>query len=417
MRRFLFWTVVVGIVAGAGAVGYCSLRAKQPLAKTYRMAAVRRGEVTEVVKSSGAVQPVQSVQVGSFVSGPIVHLYVDFNAEVKKGQLLAQIDELIPKANLAQAKAALLCAKANLLQADAKLEQARRDWKRAEDLMPKQAIAVSDYDQYKSAYETAKANVEVARATIDQCQGAVELAQTNLDYTKIFSPVDGIVTDRKVDPGQTLASTYQTPVLFVVAPDLRKRVYVLASVDEADIGMIRDAQTRKQPARFTVDAYPKDHFEGKIWQIRLTPTTTQNVVTYTVVVEAANAELKLLPGMTANLSFQITARKGVLRIPNAALRFFPKKPGDVRPGDRRLVEDKPPEGEENADAEDASAHPSGGDPSAKEHHPKKRYVWIAEGEALAAVEVETGLSDDVATELVSGDLKDGQLLVTGVRTP
>jgi HlyD family secretion protein len=415
MRRFLFWTVVLGVVAGAGAVGYCSLGGKQPLAKTYRMTTVRRGDVTEVVKSSGTVQPVQSVQVGSFVSGPISHIYVDYNAEVKRGQLLAEIDEMIPKANLAQAVASLASAKANLLQSDAKLDQAKRDWKRAEDLMPKQAIAASDYDLCKSAYETAVANVAVARATIEQCAAAVAMAETNLGYTKIVSPVDGIVTDRKVDPGQTLASTYQTPVLFVVAPDLKKRVYVLASVDEADIGMIRDAQARKQPVTFTVDAYPKDKFEGKIWEVRLTPTTTQNVVTYTVVVEAPNAELKLLPGMTANLSFQITTRKGVLRIPNAALRFFPKKPGDVRPSDRRLVEDKPSEGEEDAEA--ATARPSADDPPANERRGKKRYVWIADGDALAAVAVETGLSDDFATELVSGNLQDGQSLVIGARTP
>ena len=240
-----------------------SLRAKPPLAKTYRMAAVRQGDVTEVVKSSGTVQPVQSVQVGSFVSGPISHIYVNFNAEVKKGQLLATIDELIPKANLAQAKAALASAQANLLQADAKLEQTKRDWKRAQDLLPKKAIADSDYDLSKSAYETAVAGVAVARATIEQCDAAVAMAETNLGYTKIVSPVDGIVTDRKVDPGQTLASTYQTPVLFVVAPDLKKRVYVLASVDEADIGMIRDAQGGNSRSRSPSMPIPRTSSRAK----------------------------------------------------------------------------------------------------------------------------------------------------------
>ena len=167
--------------------------------------------------------------------------------------------------------------------------------------MPQKAIADTDYDLAKSTYETAVANVALCKATIEQSEGALDLAETNLGYTEITSPVDGIVTDRKVDPGQSLASTYQTPVLFVVAPDLEKRVYVLASVDEADIGLIRDAQARKQPVTFTVEAYPKDKFEGKIREVRLTPTTVQNIVTYTVVVEAANPQLKLLPGMTANL--------------------------------------------------------------------------------------------------------------------
>jgi HlyD family secretion protein len=415
MKRFLFWTVLLGIVAVAGTVGYRKLQAKQPLAKTYRTAPVRRGDVIEVVKSAGTIQPVQSVQVGSFVSGPISHIYVDYNDEVKKGQLLAEIDQLIPKANLGQARASLACAEANLLQCQAKLEQAKRDWKRAEQLIPHKAIAISDYDQAKATWETAAANVAVAKATIEQYKASVALAETNLGYTKIVSPVDGIVTDRKVDPGQTLASTYQTPVLFVVAPDLKKRVYVLASVDEADIGMIREAQLRKQPATFTVDAYPKDKFDGTISQIRLTPTTVQNVVTYTVVVEAANPQLKLLPGMTATLAFQIEKHKGVLKVPNAALRFFPKRAGEVRPSDRQIVEDKPPEDEQNAAG--SSARSTAEDPTSPQHRGKKRYVWIADGDALAAVEIEIGLSDDAGTEAVAGSLREGQSLVTGVRTP
>ena len=193
----------------------------------------------------------------------------------------------------------------------------------------------------EATYETAKANVEVCKATIEQNEGALKLAKANLDYTVIESPRDGIVTDRKIDPGQTVASQFQTPVLFVIAPDLEKRVYVQAAVDEADIGMIREAQARKEPVTFTVDAYPKDSFHGKIFQVRLTPTTVQNVVTYTVVVEAPNLELKLLPGMTANLTFQIEKHEGKLKVPNAALRFFPK-PNQVRPSDVPILDGAAP---------------------------------------------------------------------------
>ncbi len=255
MKRLLFWLIVVGLVGGGGAVGYRRLRPAADGADNggYRTAPVRRGDVTFTVKESGAVQPVQSVQVGSFVSGPICRIYVDFNDKVKKGQLLAEVDPLIFKANLDQAKASLAAAKANLLQAKAKVEQARRDWKRAQSLLPGKAISDTDYDLAESAYETAAAGVAVAEAQIGQSEAALQLAETNLGYTKITSPVDGVVTDRKVDPGQTLASTYQTPVLFVVAPDLEKRIYVLASVDEADIGLIREAQREasRLPSKWT----------------------------------------------------------------------------------------------------------------------------------------------------------------------
>ena len=374
MKRFFFWMIVVGIVVGASAAGYSKFHgAKQDAASLYRTMKVRRGEIRCVVNSSGTVQPVLSVQVGAFVSGPIKEVKVDFNDKVKKDQVLALVDELIPTAQRDQAKASLECASANLLQAEAKLKQAKRDWERAKMLLPKQAISDTDYDLAEATYETAKANVEVCKATIEQNKGALKLAQSNLDYTIIESPVDGVITDRKVDPGQTVATQFQTPVLFVVAPDLEKRVYVQASVDEADIGMIREAQLRSEPVTFTVDAYPKDTFHGKIAQVRLTPTTVQNVVTYTVIVEAPNLELKLLPGMTANLTFQIEKHEGKLKVPNAALRFFPK-PNQVRPCDMPILDGVSPDNKEAREAE--AADDAKDDPAAKERIRKQRYVWV-----------------------------------------
>ena len=313
-----------------------------------------------------------------------------------------------------QAEASLNCAKANLLQAEAKLEQTKREWKRAQDLLPQKAIADTDYDLDKSNYDTAVANVALCKAQIQQSKGVLDSAKTNLDYTEITSPVDGIVTDRKVDPGQSLAAAYQTPVMFVVAPDLEKRVYVLASVDEADIGFIREAQTRKQPVTFTVDAYRDDKFKGTIRQVRLTPTTVQNIVTYTVVVEAANPQLKLLPGMTANLKFQIETRTKVLKVPNAALRFYPK-PDQVRAGDRSILEGKASDGQEKQDADSSKAATTADDESSSESSRKERYVWVADGDLLSAVKIVTGLEDEKFTEVVSGDLKEGQLLVTGMK--
>lgn len=417
MKRFLFWTVCLGLLIGAGVGGYKYFYASKGSANgdKYRVAVVRRGAITSVVNSSGTVQPVQSVQVGSFVSGPIRKVLVDFNSQVKAGQVLAEVDPLLFNAQRNQAKAMLDRANADLLQAEAKCEQTKREWDRAKSLTLIKAIADTDHDLAKAAYETAKANVAICEATIAQNKASLELAQTNLGYTTITSPVDGLITDRKVDSGQTVASQFQTPVLFVVAPDLEKKVYVLASVDEADIGLIRDAQKREQPVTFKVDAYPKDTFEGKIFQLRLTPTTVQNVVTYTVVVEAPNPEIKLLPGMTANLSFQIEKHTDVLKVPNAALRFFPK-PEQVRERDRAILEGKTPDGQASPDAvgvDDAAAE----DGSTPASGSKPRYVWVVgDDDLLSAIKITTGLSDKTSTELISGDLEEGKELVTGMKT-
>jgi HlyD family secretion protein len=416
MKRFIFWTIVLGVVVGGGAAGYSHFRGSGSKAddNVYRTAPVKRGDITFTTRSNGTVQPVLSVQVGAVVSGPICQVCVDFNDKVKKGQLLARIDPLLSRASRDQAAASLACAKANLLQAEAKLEQARREWKRAQDLLPQKAIADTDYDIDKSNYDAATANVALCKAQIQQSEGALALAETNLGYTQITSPVDGIVTDRKVDPGQSLAATYQTPVLFVVAPDLEKRVYVLASVDEADIGMIREAQARKQPVTFTVEAYPKDKFKGTIRQVRLTPTMVQNITTYTVVVEAANPELKLLPGMTPTLTFQIETRTKVLKVPNAALRFYPK-PEQVRACDRPILDGKASDGQEKRGADSSKAAATADDESSPEPGRKERYVWIVDGDLLSAVKIVTGLENEKFTEVVSGKLTEGQLVVTGMR--
>jgi HlyD family secretion protein len=419
MKRLLFWLIVLAAIAIAGGAGYFYFgKPKSVAPDMYKTMMVRFGDIQSSVLSTGSVQPVQSVQVGAVVSGPILNVRVDYNSEVKEGDLLAEVDPMLLNASRDQAQASLDSANANLLQAKAKLEQAKQDWKRAESLHKQKAIADTDYDLAQATFEIAKANVAVAEATIKNCEGALKLAKVNLKYARILSPVDGMITDRKVDPGQTVASQFQTPVLFVVAHDLKKRVHILASVDEADIGMIRDAQLHSAPVTFTVDAYPKDTFRGKIAQIRLTPTTLLNVVTYTVVVEAPNHELKLLPGLTANLTFQIEKHKGVLKIPNAALRFFPKanQAKQVRPCDRAILEGKDSDGQakQNLDDEEDAEND---DLKSPRHGSKARYVWILDGDLLAAVKVTVGLTDKHYTELLTGDLRPGQTLVTGIRTP
>ncbi|MGD0897639.1 MAG: efflux RND transporter periplasmic adaptor subunit [Thermoguttaceae bacterium] len=405
MKRLLIWLTAGGAIAGAGAAGFHHYAAfwSRGAGAAYRTAAVRRGDITAVVHSTGTVQPVLSVQIGAFVSGPIEKVFVDFNAKVKKDQVLAQVDPRTYKWAVAHEEASLAHSRADLARVQALLQQAVRTERRSLRLQEKKAIAEADVDQAVTDRKSLEAQVKLAEAAILECEANVATAKTNLEFTDIKSPVDGIVTDRKVDPGQTVAAQFQTPVLFLVAPDLEKKVYVYASVDEADIGLIRQAQSGNQPVNFTVEAYPKDVFTGSIAQVRLNPATTQNVVTYTVVVESANSALKLLPGMTASLAFQIEKHAGVLKIPNAALRLRPKAE-DVVPSDRAIL-----------DSDDDDEAPAA-DPGPAAAGRNRRYVWVVRDDLLAAVEVKTGLNDKRSTELLSGDLAEGQEVAVGARS-
>ena len=380
----------------------------------YQEVEAARGDIVSVVNSTGTVQPVLRVQVGTFVSGPITELLVDFNDRVKKGQLMARIDPRIYKATVSRDTATLATAKANVAKTKALLEQARLDERRAQDLraINEEYLADTMMDQYKYNRISLEADLDIAHASVKQAEASLENSKTNLGYTDIISPYDGIVIDRKIDEGQTLAAQFTTPELFVVAPNMDKEMYVYASVDEADIGFIRDAEERKQPVEFTVDAYPEDLFKGTVHQIRMNPTTEQNVVTYPVVVKTPNPELKLMPGMTATISFQVEDRKDVVKIPNAALRFYPK-PSQVRPEDKGILE-----GEDKKDADDDKDDGVVEDRSAadvakagRQRH--KRHVWVVDGDFLRAIEITIGTSDSKFSELISGDIEPGQKLVSG----
>jgi HlyD family secretion protein len=409
MTRFFFWIMVLAGLSAAGAAGYQRYNASRNAAGLFRTKTVHRGDIIQVVNSTGTVQPVLSVQVGAFVSGPIQKVCVDYNAKVKKDQVLAEIDPRNYVAAEAHEKAALAHAIADLKRVEALLAHAVSYEKRNVTLKTKNAVAENDYDQSITDRKTLEAQIDLCKATIQQSEADLATARTNLDFTTIKSPVDGTVIDRKVDPGQTVASQFQTPVLFVVAPDLEKKVYIYASVDEADIGLIREAQKHNQPVIFSVDAY-KDIFSGQIFQIRLNPTTVSNVVTYTVVVEAANGDLKLLPGMTANLAFQIEKRSNVLTVPNAAFRFHPK-PEQVCKSDQAILEGR---SEDEVERSKSLETAEGKDLLAARAGP--RHVWVLDGSQLAAVEVVTGLSDKKGAELISGGLVEGQEVVTGLQT-
>lgn len=413
MRRLVKWLLILGVLVGV--VVAAGARAKswweQRLAPKYLTATITRGSVETVVNSTGTVKPVLSVSVGAFTSGPIAKVYVDFNSVVKKDELLALIDPRLLEAAVERDRAAVESQTADLARVEALLRQAENNEDRASKLraINKDYLAESDLDQYHFTRLSLEAQIRLAKASIRQAEANLKNSEANLGYTKITSPVDGIVIERKVDPGQTVAASFQTPELFTIAPDMDKHMYVYASVDEADIGQIRNAQERGQVVKFTVDAYPGDLFEGTIHQIRKNSTTTQNVVTYPVVIEAPNPELKLFPGMTASLTFPIEKKENVLRVPSAALRFVPV-PAQVRPEDKHYVETvavAPVDSSKKTKADDKA------DQTRKRHH---RIVWVKDGELLRAVPVTLGLIENQFAELVDESLTEGQQVVTGTES-
>lgn len=417
MRTF-FWialltVVVVGLAfAWQPAMYYIQLR---NLPK-WRTAEVTEGGVVAVVNATGTIKPVLQISVGAFVSGPIEKLHVNFNQEVKAGELMAEIDPRIYLSNVARDRAAYENRVADVNRVYAQLQQARRDEKRATDLKAenKDFIAQAEIDRVHFGRMALEAQFDVAVTAVNQAEAQLKNSELQLEYTKIKSPVDGVVINRKIDPGQTLAAQFQTPELFIVAPDIRQKMHVHASVDEADIGMIKTAKEQKLPVTFTVDAY-NDLFTGEVEEIRLSSTTTQNVVTYPVVVATTNSDLKLLPGMTANLSFEVARRNNVKKIPNSALRFFPL-PQYVHSEDQPLLEGRARE-ESSDPSEVQDTGLSATERAAARKERTLRHVWVAEGLKLRAVEVVVGLSESRFTELVSGDLKVGDQLVTGIEPP
>jgi HlyD family secretion protein len=340
----------------------------------FRTDPVTRGDIQATVTATGAVNAVTTVLVGTQVSGTIKTLYVDFNSRVKKGQLIAQIDPSTFESQVQQAKANLLAAQANLDKSNTALIDSKRTFDRNKELFSKNLIPRSDLDTSETNYDTAKAQVNSAKAQIEQTKASLDYAQQNLAYTRIVSPVDGVVISRNVDVGQTVAASFQTPTLFTIAQDLTK-MQIDTNVAESDIGVVKVGQE----VDFTVDAYPDTTFEGKVWQIRQAPITVQNVVTYDVVIQVNNRDFKLMPGMTANVSIVIQTRHDVLRITNAASRFrFSEKPAGAGTG---AAEKKGPS------------------------------VWILENGKPKRISITLGISDGSYTEVVSGDLKEGQQLI------
>ena len=362
-KKIIIGVTIVIILLAVGAFLFFKNNNNIP---NFKLDRVTKGSIKETVTATGTTNAVVTVLVGTQVSGTIKTLYVDYNSPVKKGQILAQIDPATFQAQVEQARANLQFTKANVEKSEAALVDAKRTMERNRELFSRNFIARSDRDTSETNYQSAVAQLSASKAQVAQAQAALDSASVNLRYSKIISPVDGTVISRSVDVGQTVAASFQTPTLFNIAQDL-KEMQIDTNVDEADIGKIMVGQ----PVEFSVDAYPEIIFNGKVAEVRNAPTTVQNVVTYDVVVKVKNPDLKLKPGMTANVSIILAEKKEVIRIPNAALRFKPVEVGESAPV------------------------------------PKGPSVWVLENKKPKRIPVAIGISDGNHTEILSGDLKEG----------
>lgn len=401
--------ILIGATLAAALIGggvwYAKQRAAMNPEQRYKLATIERGDVTQTVSANGTLNPVVLVSVGTQVSGTVKKLYVDFNDKVEKGQPLLELDDALVSASERQSAA-------NIVSAQASLELAQANEARMKALFAQEYVSRQEYDQARQALKAGQAQVALARAQNDR-------DRANLNFTVIRSPVDGVVVDRIVDLGQTVAASFQTPTLIKIAQDLSE-MRIDTSFAEADIGLIREGQK----ARFTVDAFPNKSFTGDVQQIRLNPTSQQNVVTYNVRINVANPDHVLLPGMTAYVNIGVAKRQDVLLVPNGALRFKPadaaeKKAENGQKSASTAPDTKPPGGVAMAPGMGAGMDGGGmagkgpGDKKGKKRDGQSGTVHVLDGDEIRAVSVQLGITDNRNTEIVGGDLKEGDRVVTG----
>lgn len=385
MKRFFpLLVAVIGLLVLLFAVQQCRTRG----AANYQVTAVSRGRIIQAVTATGTLNPVVNVQVGSQVSGNIAKLFADFNSQVKAGQVVAQIDPALFQATVTQAEG-------DLASAQAGLELAKVNANRTQELFAKKNSSQADLDQAMANLHQAEANVKIK-------QGALDKAKADLEHCAITSPVDGVVISRNVDVGQTVAASLQAPVIFTIANDLTK-MQIDSNVAEADVGAVVIDQT----VDFTVDAFPNRTFHGKVVQVRNAPITVQNVVTYDTVIGVSNPDLKLKPGMTANVSIIVAHRDDALQIKNAALRY--------RPADAPTPSETRASSAKSGTAAGSASSPKGGRTGGGRERRSERTVYVLSGSRPRAVQIKTGISDGVVTEVLEG-LKEGDRVVTAELT-
>ena len=365
-RHIAIISSVIAIVA----IGTISLISSNKV--NYQTRSVKICTITQVVEASGTINPVNTVSVGSTVSGLIKEIYVDYNDVVKKGQILAQIDPANFEATVQQNQAQINNARANVAKLEAVAEFDRKQYERYKNLYAKNFVAKSELDEKQSTYQSDLAQINAAKAQINQYQATLKTALTNLGYTKIIAPVDGTVISREIDLGSPVAASFQAPELFTIAQDLTK-MQIEVSVSEADIGKVAEGQD----VTYTLDGYPDSTFTGKVTQVRLSPITESNVVTYTVIVDVNNEDLKLKPGMTANVSIITDKSENVKCVPNMALKFTPDINGPKY---------------------------------------KNQGIWILEKGKPQRIEIKTGANNDSSTEIISDKIQEGSRVIVGIKS-
>lgn len=401
--KFLFWCLLLAALGGAG---YFWLNRDTTVSVTYETKTVEKGDLVVTVSATGTLEPIKTVEVGIEVSGTVKTVEADYNDRVEVGQVLAQIDTSKLEAQSLQSEAALESARAKLLQAQATVKEAELQMARLEDikkLSDGKMPSTYEYDAQKAALARARADEAGAKAAVSQAQATVDANRTDLAKAVVHSPVDGMVLNRSVEPGQTVAAQFQSPILFKLAEDLTQ-MELQADVDEADVGKVKEGQD----ATFTVDAYPNRIFPAKIIQVRFGSETVGGVVTYKTILSVDNSELHLRPGMTATAQIVVDKRQNALLVPNVALRFSPpaEEKKDSSDGGMLLsrIMPRPPRS--------PSTIPRGH----RNGNGNEQEVWILKNGTMSAIAITKGLSDGKMTEVVAGDIEAGMELITDMET-
>ncbi len=429
-KKIVIIAVIVVIVTVTGIVlGLTVFNRNNGNNEKYKKEAVDRGNIEALVVTTGTLNPVTIVDVGSQVSGELEKIYVDFNSQVKEGQVIAQLEQSQFLSRVNQDKANYQSAVASLEKAKVTYDNLQKKYERALSLFDKDLMSFEEKETVETNYYGAKADIQSAEARLEQAKSQLETSQVNLTYTVIKSPIDGVVINRNVNVGQTVAASFQAPVLFQIANDLTK-MQVECSVDEADIGKVKE----QQKVRFTVDAFPDENFSGVVKQVRYSPEVVQNVVTYTTIVDVENPEMKLRPGMTATVSIVTGEARNALRVPNAALRFTPNLSqeemrdlfmsmrGNRSSGGEGSGQERQPR--QKGDSQGSQRTGSGqrqfgmrGSGMGGQQMRDFARVWIEdENGQLKMVFIRKGVTDNSFTEIVSGNLEEGQLVITSENT-
>lgn len=441
MKKKTVWIVAVMVVVAGVLLGLTVFRGGKNGEVKYRKEAISRGDIEALVVTSGTLNPIEIVDVGAQVSGKVEKLYVDFNSQVTRGQIVAELDQEPLKMKIDQNEANYKSRAASLERAKVTLDQAQKKHERSKALFEKELISIEEMDAAEASYLGAKTELILAEASLAQAKSTLDLSKVDLSYSVIRAPVDGVVISRKINVGQTVQSSFQAPVLFQIATDLTK-MKVECSVDESDIGKVKEGQK----ARFTVEAYQNETFQGIVQQVRFSPETVQNVVTYTTIVNLENPEKKLFPGMTATVSIIVGEAKNALRIPNSALRFTPiltpqemeKMLQEMR---ERMMAGRP--GQEGQPAGAGTGTGQQGRPrgegrpqgqggqlaatfvqsgatagqSGRTRQPQIPRVWtLGKDGKLSMQFLRTGVTDNSYTEILRSELKDGDEVLIGTES-